>query len=315
MSLQKQFFVNFKVADFQTFHAGWLLSKNVSLNILRLDKLHPVVSGNKWFKLKHYLAEAFEQKKTVATFGGAWSNHIVAVAYCCQQAGLKSIGIIRGEGPALLSDTLVKAAEYGMELQFVTREEYNLRKKEVARNLGTGNSELEAEREIYWISEGGYGSLGSKGAADIGVEYDLSSYSRIIAGVGTGTMLAGLVLRAKPGQAIIGISAMKGNYELEKQVCDLLPKNEDHAPFAILHDYHFGGFGKHPQSLLEFMNDVFKQHHLPLDIVYTGKVFYAIKDLAEKNYFEPGSKLLMIHSGGLQGNAGVKDSKNLHFNS
>ncbi len=313
MSLQKQFHVNFQVADIQTLQADWLLSKNVTLNILRLDKLHSVVSGNKWFKLKHYLAEAVEQKQTVATFGGAWSNHIVAVAYCCQQVGLQSIGIIRGEKPAVLSDTLTQAVEYGMELQFVTREEYNSRKKEVAGKQETGNREWETGNEIYWINEGGYGSLGAKGAADIGTKYDLSSYTHIIAGVGTGTMLAGLIMSAKPGQAVIGISAMKGNHELEQQVSDLLPKNGNHPPFTILHDYHFGGFGKHPKSLLSFMNEVYEQYSLPLDIVYTGKVFYAIKDLVEKNYFEPGSKLMMIHSGGLQGNAGVKDGKNLAF--
>ena len=285
--------MNYAAANIQTIQADWLLSAHISLDILRIDKIHPVVSGNKWFKLKYYLDEALQQGKTLATFGGAWSNHIVAVAFSCHELGIKSIGIIRGERSATITKTLQSASDYGMELHFVSREDY--RNKNLIK-------EQFASQNLYWINEGGYGNLGALGAGDIGIHYDLSAYSHIIAGVGTGTMLAGLILSAKPHQSIIGISAMKGNNDLESAVSTLINAKTDFTNFTILHDYHFGGFGKHPRALLDFMNGVYDLHHLPLDIVYTGKVFYAIKDLAQKGYFKSGDKLLMLHSGGLQGN-------------
>ena len=301
--------MNFLAANIQTINAPWLLQNQISLHILRLDKIHPIVSGNKWFKLKYYLQEAIQQNKLVASFGGAWSNHIIAVACCCQMAGLKSIGFIRGEKPAVLSETLKKAAAYGMDLHFMSREEY--RKKEESSKNEISDKEVTGNG-IYWINAGGYGSLGAKGAADICHQYDLKSYTHIVAGVGTGTMLAGLILSAAPHQKIIGISAMKGNVELEKQLLDLIGEKEDLPQFSIIHDYHFGGFAKHPPQLIEFMNHVYAHHQLPLDIVYTGKTFFAVQDLANKQYFETGSKVLMIHSGGLQGNEGMKE-KNLAF--
>ena len=285
--------------NIETIHAEWLTDKKVALDVLRLDKIHPVVSGNKWFKLKYYLQEAEAQKKTtIATFGGAWSNHIVAVAFACKEASLKSIGIIRGEQPRVLSHTLEKAVEYGMELHFVTREEYRI-KEAVIQKLAYNN--------WYWINEGGYGEAGAKGASEILSGVDLWHYSHIIAAVGTGTMLAGLVLAATTKQKVIGISSMKGNLSLEQGILRLIDKQKTGAKFQVIHDYHFGGYGKHPTPLIDFINEVYAKHDLPLDIVYTGKTFFAIKDLTEKNFFEPRSKLLMIHSGGLQGNASLGD--------
>lgn len=283
----------------QAIYTEWLLEKKVALDVLRLDKIHPVVSGNKWFKLKYYLDEALAlDKKTVATFGGAWSNHIVAAAFACKEASLKSIGIIRGEQPAVLSDTLKKAAEYGMELHFVTREEY--RNKESIKQKF-------ANKNWYWINEGGYGELGAKGASEILSTVDLRHYSHIIAAVGTGTMLAGLLLAAGSKQKVIGISSMKGNLSLEKEISRLVEKQKPEVKFEVIHDYHFGGYGKHPLPLIDFINEIYAKHNLPLDIVYTGKTMFAIKDLTEKGFFEPGSRLLMIHSGGLQGNAGLTE--------
>ncbi len=283
----------------QAIYAEWLLEKKVALDVLRLDKIHPVISGNKWFKLKYYLQDAAALKKTIiATFGGAWSNHIVATAFACKEASLKSIGIIRGEQPAVLSDTLKKAAEYGMELHFVTREEY--RNKESIKQKF-------ANKNWYWINEGGYGELGAKGASEILSTVDLRHYSHIIAAVGTGTMLAGLLLAAGSKQNVIGISSMKGNLSLEKEISRLVEKQKPEVKFEVIHDYHFGGYGKHSLPLIDFVNEIYAIHNLPLDIVYTGKTMFAIKDLTEKGFFEPGSRLLMIHSGGLQGNAGLTE--------
>lgn len=305
MSLHKHLILNLKVANIQTINAPWLVSHQISLDVLRLDKIHPIVSGNKWFKLKYYLLEAKAQNKTVATLGGAWSNHIVATAFCCLKAGLPCVGFIRGEKPAVYSETLKQAEQFGMNLQFLTRTAYAEKVADL-KMKGVISRAIDKEN-IYWIGEGGYGIHGAKGAGDIALEYDLKNFTHIIAGVGSGTMLAGLINSATSKQKIIGISSMKGNAELEQQVKNLIMEKIKCNNFSILHDYHFGGFGKHPGELLDFINGVYTDHQLPLDIVYTGKVFFAIRDLVNKNYFKPHSRLLMIHSGGLQGNAGVKE--------
>lgn len=285
--------VNFNVIDIQHIDAAWLQQKEILLDVLRLDKMHEIVSGNKWFKLKYYLRQAkANNKTTIATFGGAWSNHIIATAFAAKEAGLKSVGIIRGEKPAILSETLQLALTYGMELLYVTREQY--RHKEALIRTFTNE-------DWFWVNEGGIGSLGVKGASEILTLTDRSRYTHIIAAVGTGTMLAGLILSSTKSQQIIGINSMKGNTALEEQVLKLLPANAQNN-FTIFHNYHFGGYGKHPPQLIDFINNTYNQHQLPLDIVYTSKTFFAIKDLAEKTFFKPASKILMIHSGGLQGN-------------
>ncbi len=280
----------------QSLYAPWIDSANISLDVLRLDLLHPVVSGNKWFKLKYYLQQASRQNKhCVATFGGAWSNHIVATAYACQQQNIACIGIIRGEQPAHLSFTLRAAQNFGMHLHFVSRASYSNKKELVEKYTTQG---------CFVIAEGGYGEAGARGAADILRCCNASLYSHIIVAVGTGTTLAGLTTAAHPGQQVIGISSMKSNYELPQQVANLLPPSNANK-VVMFHDYHFGGYAKHPPELIAYINAVYVQHHLPLDIVYTGKAFYATQNLAAQQYFAPGSKLLFIHTGGLQGNASL----------
>ena len=280
--------------DVEKIEAEWLRHNQVSLDVLRLDKIDPVISGNKWFKLKYYLKDAIRlDKSVVATFGGAWSNHIIATAAAARQAGLKSVGIIRGEKPKSFSNTIIYAMENGMEIDFLTREQYK-RKEEIMDSF--------SDKNWHWINEGGYGETGAKGASEILNLVDISAYSHIVAAVGTGTMLSGLILSSRKDQKVIGISSMKGNYALEYQIKNLIAIQETAASFEIKHDYHFGGYGKHPEALISFINNVYIDHDLPLDIIYTGKTFFAIKDMTEKKLFKPGSKVLMIHSGGLQGN-------------
>jgi 1-aminocyclopropane-1-carboxylate deaminase len=279
--------------DIQPIQANWLTNQSLSLDILRLDKLHNVISGNKWFKLKYYLEDAItNHRSTIATFGGAWSNHIIAAAYAAKEAGLKSVGIIRGEQPEKLSFTLQSALACGMDLHFVSRDQYR-KKQEIMQSF--------AERNWYWIEEGGFGKPGAKGATEILKIVDTRAYTHIIAAVGTGTMLAGLVLSSNTNQMVIGISSMKGNNSFEQSILNLTDQ-AGKEKLEIQYEYHFGGYGKCPDRLVTFMNDVYTQHALPLDIVYTAKTFYAVRDLAEKKHFKQGSKLLMIHSGGLQGN-------------
>jgi 1-aminocyclopropane-1-carboxylate deaminase len=287
--------LNFDLIELQRIHAEWLENRRLSLDVLRLDKLHPIVSGNKWFKLKYYLKEASESgKKTIATFGGAWSNHIVATAFAAKEQGLKSVGIIRGEKPATLSNTLQQASQLGMELHFVTRNEYRQKEALISKF---------SDKVWYWVNEGGYGINGMKGAAEILNTVDTTRYTHIIAAAGTGTMLAGLLKAAHKNQKVIGISVMKGNATLHQQIEQLIQKPT--ASFQLIHEYHFGGYAKHPQNLIDYINNVYRLQHLPLDIIYTGKTFYAIQHLAEKDFFERDSRLLMIHSGGLQGNSSL----------
>jgi 1-aminocyclopropane-1-carboxylate deaminase len=290
--------VDLSLVNVQKIEAEWLTNNQVSLDVLRLDKIDPVISGNKWFKLKYHLEEVAKLKKAgIATFGGAWSNHIIATAYAAKQAGLKSIGIIRGEKPTVLSHTLSQAIEYGMEMHFVSREQYR-RKEEILHNFSSNN--------WYWIEEGGYGTAGVRGASEILSLVDTFDYSHIIAAVGTGTMLAGLILARIRDQKVIGISSMKGNFSLGQQIKNLIEEQAPEASFEIKHEYHFGGYGRHPETLINFINNIYLDHNLPLDIIYTGKTFFAIKDMAEKRLFKQGSNLLMIHSGGLQGNRSLQ---------
>lgn len=273
-----------------------LKQQQLQASVLRLDEVHPVVSGNKWYKLKQYLALAQSTgKSAILTFGGAYSNHIVATAAACHAAGLRSIGIIRGEEPKVYSPTLSDAAQHGMQLFFVTREAY--REKQIPAQL-----ERTLTPEIYMlVGEGGYGKEGMLGAADIFTGIMLKSYSHIICSVGTGTTLAGLTYAALPHQQVIGISALKNNHSLESAVQFLLPTDKQEA-FQILHEHHFGGYAKYTPDLLDSMNTWYRQTGIPSDFVYTGKMFSAFQHLSAEGYFPVGSNILLVHSGGLQGN-------------
>lgn len=271
-------------------------SHGIEMDMLRLDKIHPLISGNKWFKLRYYLEEARQQnKKRVITFGGAWSNHLLATAAACQLFRFRCTGIIRGEKPAVLSGILQQVAALGMHLVFLDRSAY------AAQEIP---AELRME-ENYFIQQGGYGVLGAKGAAGIADFMDPSAnYSHILCATGTGTMLAGLI-RSEPGQReFVGISVLRNNFSLEEEVRRLLPGKTNH--FTLLNDYHFGGYAKHTEELIRFMNNWYSATGIPTDFVYTGKLCFATADLAEKNFFPAGSRILLIHSGGLSGNASLK---------
>eukprot|EP01136_Pigoraptor_vietnamica_P021346 Opistho-1_new@6008 len=199
-------------------------SEKVQTEILRLDLLHPIVSGNKWFKLKYYLEEACSGgHHTIATFGGAYSNHIVATAYAAKEAGMQSRGYIRGERPVRLSPTLQQSKELGMELVFVSREQFRMPENIMQASPETG---------VYWVQEGGYGLLGAKGAGDILSSADTNDFTHIICAIGTGTMLAGLIQSARQEQQLIGISVLKNHLGLEQEVTSLLNKSA-HAPCTL----------------------------------------------------------------------------------
>lgn len=266
---------------------------NITLDVLRLDKLHDVVSGNKWFKLQLQIKACKQaNKNTIATFGGAYSNHIVATAYACKLEGLHSVGIIRGDEPKQLNHTLQQAQSLGMQLQFVSRTDYG-NKELLKKSLKQDN--------WYWVNEGGYATLGAEGVTDMYQWID-ESYTHIACATGTGTMMAGLVKGAAPHQHVIGITALKGHNSLQQEITHLLTIKEAEKPFTIFNNYHFGGYAKHPKALVEWMNHLYTTYHLPTDIVYTSKMLYGIFNLIESGYFAEGSKIMAIHSGGLQGN-------------
>ena len=269
----------------------FLQNRNVQLDVLRLDKVHPVISGNKWFKLKYHL-DNFNagNYNGIISFGGAWSNHIVATAYACYLKKIKCTGIIRGERPEQLSNTLVEAANYEMDLKFISRKTYA--QKDSNEFLESIKKEFPG---YYIIPEGGSGKEGEKGAGEILQYADKKNYTQIACAVGTGTMLNGIRKATSADQNILGIVALKG-WKVE---------NETNNTEMFL-NYHFGGYAKYNLTLINFMNDFFKLTNIPTDFVYTGKLAFALFDLIKKDHFSQGSKILMIHSGGLQGNTSLQ---------
>jgi len=274
-------------------HEPELAAGPVQVDVLRLDKLHPVVSGNKWFKLKEHLS-LVPPGKPILTFGGAWSNHLVAAAYTARQAGITSIGIIRGEQPATPSATLEEAAAYGMQLEFISRQQYQ--QKEDPAFIG---ELLRRFPGAYIIPEGGGGLPGIRGSQDILRIADTTSYTHIACAIGTGTTFQGICLAAANQQTIVGVPVLKGfdTTALDRPQTLFLPQ------------YHFGGYARHPQSLLDFMNNFHRNTGIPTDIVYTGKLFFAMTQSAREGLFPAHSRLLIIHSGGLQGNRSLQDGK------
>lgn len=274
-----------------TIQGYFLENKKVELDVLRLDKIHPVISGNKWFKLKYHL-DNFNagNYKGIVTFGGAWSNHILATACACYLQKTNCVGIIRGERPETPSTTLVEAIKYGMELRFMPRQDYSRRKTD--EFLESLQKEFP---DYYIIPEGGAGPQGEKGAAEILQHIDRNNYTHLACAVGTGTMFNGIKNALSPNQQLIGIVVLKGWKEEKKTNTS-----------KLICSYHFGGYAKYSSVLVGFMNELFSSTGIPTDIVYTGKLAYAIFDMIKNDHFIPASKILMIHSGGLQGNESLQ---------
>lgn len=299
--------VNTGAANVDTLHLPELANKKLQAGVLRLDKIHPVISGNKWFKLRYHLQHALHNKHTaIVTFGGAYSNHILATACACMQMAFQSVGIIRGEKPAQLSYTLKTAEAYGMQLLFVSREAYaNKQESEPVQTL------LYRYNNPYIIPEGGSGEEGIRGCREIMELADFSSYTHIMCCIGTGTMFTGLSQSLAAGQQLIGIPVLKldAGSSLIQSLGISLRRHNVNDFCQILLPYHFGGYAKKTPELLGFMNDFYAHTGIPTDFVYTGKLLFALLDLAEKDYFPEQSNILVIHSGGLQGNTSLPAQK------
>jgi len=271
--------------------------KEVRLFIKRIDKIHPFVSGNKWFKLKYNLFEAKKQGlNTLLTFGGAYSNHIAATAFSAQEKGLKSIGIIRGEEHFPLNPTLHFAKENGMELHYVSRSDY--RKKATLDFLEKLKSQF---GDFYLIPEGGTNELAIQGTSEILDANDIQDY--ICCAVGTGGTIAGVISASNDHQTVIGFPAIKGFEQLEKDINNWT--NSTNCIF--INDYVGNGYAKINKDLVDFIDEFNALHNIPLDSIYTGKMMMGILDLVDKDFFLKGSSILAIHTGGLQGNKGMSE--------
>lgn len=268
-----------------------------SLVLQREDLLHPSVSGNKFRKLKYNLEAAVAQnKEMLLTFGGAFSNHIAAVAAAGKEVNLKTIGIIRGEELASkISEnaTLSFAEGCGMQLHFVSREAYRMKEtpdfiNKLKKHFG----------DFYLLPEGGTNDLAVKGCEEILTDANFFNY--ICVPVGTGGTMAGLVKVSAEDQEVLGFSALKGSFQSSE-----IAKYTSKTNFEITDDYCFGGYGKIDIDLVRFINEFKNKTGIPLDPIYTGKMMYGIMDLLKKGHFKENSRIFAVHTGGLQGVVGM----------
>ncbi len=271
--------------------------KHIKLSILRLDRVHPVVSGNKWFKLKENLQLALNAgASSLLTFGGAYSNHLLATAAAARGAGLHAVGIVRGlHGADKSTPTLQECAAYGMQLYPVSRDTYRL-KTDVAY-LKTLSEQFPGS---YIIPEGGHNAAGIAGAEAI-ARWIPATASHVLVPVGSGTTMAGLGRALPPQVQLSGICAMKGGSYLQAMLATYIPHNR----WSLITDAHEGGFARYHPELIGFMNSFFEQHQVPLDFVYTAKMMKRVMNLIEAGFFPKGSHLVCVHTGGLQGNRSI----------
>jgi 1-aminocyclopropane-1-carboxylate deaminase len=274
------------------------LPNGIELYIKRDDLLHPIISGNKFRKLKYNLQEAKRLGYSkLLTFGGAFSNHIVAVAGAGSEFGFETIGVIRGEELATKIDenpSLQLAKSLGMKLHFVSRSEYQ--NKEVETFLAHLKAQFSS---FYLLPEGGTNALAIEGCKEI-IGEEEKTFTHISCAVGTGGTISGIIEGAYEHQKIIGFSALKGDF-----LSDVIRKFVTKTNWELETKYHFGGYGKVSDALISFMNDFYEQTQIPLDPIYTGKMVFGVLEKIRNNEFPSNAKILLIHSGGLQGIKGM----------
>jgi 1-aminocyclopropane-1-carboxylate deaminase len=274
-------------------------ARGIKLLVKREDLNHPFVSGNKWWKLKYNLEQAVTHgHQTLLTFGGAYSNHIYSTAAAAKELGLNSIGIIRGEETLPLNSTLAFVKEAGMQLYYVSREEYKKKsEKDFIENLRNKFG------DFYLIPEGGTNEFALKGCAEFGESLlKKIDFDYLCLPVGTGGTMAGIICGLKGQKKVIGFSSLKGSF-LNNEVEELISFYSDthYTNWRIEEAYHFGGYAKLTEDLMDFIKDFEKKNAIPLDQIYTAKMFYGVFDLIAQNYFKDGSTILLLHTGGLQG--------------
>lgn len=274
--------------------------KGLDVYVKRDDLIHQEIMGNKWRKLKYNLQYVKDnQLKGIVTFGGAYSNHIAATAAACRIQNIPCIGIIRGDELNPESNPTLKfASSNGMELHFVTRAQYKQMRDEDV---------LPAKFSDYFrLPEGGTNALAIKGCAELPDELPMT-FDYLVCPIGTGGTFTGLLKGAPSQTKLLGISSLKGQF-IHDEISRLAQANGIENPNYTLFDaYHFGGYAKVTDELIAFINRSKQQTGLQLEPIYTGKMFFAVWDLVRKGYFESGSKIVLVHTGGLQGIAGFRE--------
>lgn len=287
---------------------AWLKDAGLELWVRRDDQIDPALSGNKFYKLFYNLHSArLAGAKRILSFGGAWSNHLYALAAAAKQAGLGSVGIIRGERPSLLSPTLRDAQSWGMHLEFVSRRDY----QQLIQGLMAQKSQFLTEfSDAYWIPEGGANLVGAAGAKILGWALDQQlqgDYADICMACGTGTSLAGVAAGTR--YPVLGFSVLKGTGSLGANIHALFrqlqPDSTARDNWRLISGFHAGGYAKPlPEYVYRFWQEFEQETGLELDPVYTLKLFWGISRLAQQGYWPRGSRLVAIHTGGLQGRRG-----------
>jgi 1-aminocyclopropane-1-carboxylate deaminase len=275
-----------------------LEEKNVTLALKREDLVHPNMSGNKYRKLKYNLQAAKENGSVaLVTFGGAFSNHIAAVAYAGKNWGLNTIGVIRGEELQenwSQNPTLLQAHRNGMEFKFVSRQVY--RERDTAAFI----AELKKQfGDFYLVPEGGTNALAVRGCEEILMEQD-KEFDFVCTCVGTGGTIAGLINTSYEHQKVLGFPALKGDF-----LSDVITKITTRNNWKLITAYHFGGYAKITEDLVRFINSFKSETGIPLDPIYTGKMLFGLLDMIKNDNFVKGSKILAIHTGGIQGINGM----------
>lgn len=274
---------------------------DLTVCIKRDEFLHPIVSGNKWRKLKYFFSSKLPAH--IISFGGAYSNHIHALSYLAAELNIPLTLYIRGEErwleqPDTLSPTLADCLQVGAQLKFLDRQSYRLKdsiefKQQVLKSYPA---------DTLWIAEGGCDKLALQGVAELLSEQQ-NNFDYIICPVGSATTLAGLITAAKPNQTVIGIAALKQAEYLRTRIAELAGR--EHTNWQLLTDFNCGGFGKINHGLLELAHRVYQQHAITLDPIYTSKMWFAFEQLLEQGHFQRGSKVMLLHTGGLQGWRGL----------
>ncbi len=282
----------------QQIHAQLFEEKGLEVFIKRDDLIHPIISGNKWRKLKYLLKQAqAEGKMHLVTFGGAYSNHLLATAAAASKFGFKSTGFVRGE--EVNNDTLFLCRLHGMNLIFTDRESYRDKQALFDKHFAD-------DYKAFFIDEGGASPLGAKGCSELLNELT-ETYDHIFCACGTGTTAAGIIngiTHRKINTQFHGVPVLKNGEFLRKEIDNFLIQPLEYN----LHvDYHFGGYAKTTTELIDFIKQFVSSTGILIEPVYTGKMLYAVYDLAVKNYFKPDSKILAIHTGGIWGLLGMKD--------
>ncbi len=277
---------------------NWKTDKNnlAKYTIARLDEIHPIISGNKLFKLKYNLEEAAKQQKGILTMGGAYSNHLAATAFACKEAGLASIGLVRGEMVTPLNSTLRFCVENKMNLIAIQR-------KDFYNNSNVVQKLMQQHSNFYFVPEGGSNKEGEKGCTEIlSLIHQADTFSHIICAAGTATTCRGIAASATTHQTVVVIPVIKIPKEEQPLFIQKHLNIDTDAAIDIFFEFAGKGYAQKEEILFSFMNRFYKETKVSLDFVYTAKLIMAVNSLFDANYFSETHKVLVLHTGGLQGN-------------